>query len=120
MLFRMTAVPAVVGVLVTLLEAAYAIGIKHQVPEAGFVIVGSGFSVHYENMIWTNAHVVDGLRELLAEFPDDFSPDAMIAVRNATVIGGPRGPVPNTSSTSLSDAAVAGYCSHTALATAAR
>ena len=115
MLSRMTAVPAVIVVLVTLLaacegplgpqgetldwsdtienshllEAAYAIGINHRVPEAGFVIVGSGFSAHYENMIWTNAHVVDGLRELLAEFPDDFSPDAMVAVRNGTVIGGP-------------------------------
>ena len=117
MLFRMTAAPAVIAVLiVTLLgacegplgpqgppgetldwsdtiehsnlrEAAYAIGIKHRIPEAGFVIVGSGFSAHYENIIWTNAHVVDGLRELL-EFQDDFSLDAMVAVRNGTVIGG--------------------------------
>ena len=117
MLFRMTAAPAVIVVLATLLaacegplgpqgphgetldwsdtidhsnllEAAYAIGIKHRVPEAGFIVVGSGFSAHYENIIWTNAHVVDGLRELLAEFPDDFSPDAVVAVRNGTVIGG--------------------------------
>ena len=115
MLFRMTAAPAVIVLAAllgacegplgprgpqgetldwsdtiehsNLLEAAYAIGIKHRVPEAGFVIVGSGFSAHYENIIWTNAHVVDGLRELL-EFPDDFSPDAIFAVRNGTVIGG--------------------------------
>jgi hypothetical protein len=119
MLFRMTAAPAVIVVLAVtllgacegplgpqgphgetldwsdtiensnLLNAAYAIGIMHRDPAAGFVIVGSGFSAHYQNMIWTNAHVAEGLRELVAEFPDDFSPDAMVAVRNGTVIGGP-------------------------------
>ena len=50
-----------------LAEATYAIGLTF--PEIGSVIIGSGFSAHYENIIWTNAHVVLTLSEILAHGP---------------------------------------------------
>ena len=72
-----------------LVEATYAIGLTF--PEIGNIIIGSGFSAHYENIIWTNAHVALALSEILAMVPDELflSADDMFAVRNGTVIGGP-------------------------------
>ena len=72
-----------------LAEATYAIGFT--LPEIGNIIIGSGFSAHYENIIWTNAHVALALSEILAMVPDELSlsADDMFAVRNGTVIGGP-------------------------------
>ena len=70
-----------------LAEATYALGFA--LPEGEYVIFGTGFSAHYENIIWTNAHVVEGLRGIQDQFPDEISSDGILAVRNGTVVGGP-------------------------------
>lgn len=65
-------------------EAIYAIGFE--VFDTNFLI-GTGFSAHYTNVIWTNAHVVEGLKDLLGELRDlDPTP---FAVKSGTTIGGP-------------------------------
>ena len=66
-------------------EATYAIGFAH--PEWGYVVVGTGFSAHYENIIWTNAHIAQALSEISALVPDELSADDIFAVRNGTVVG---------------------------------
>ena len=74
-----------------LAAASYAIGIS--VPELAegadfFIILGSGFSAHYGDVIWTNAHVADSLRWVI-ESQSDRSPNiAAIAVRSGTAVGG--------------------------------
>ena len=69
-----------------LAEATYAIGFTH--PEWGYLVFGTGFSAHYENIIWTNAHIAQALSEVLLWFPDELSVDDIFAVRNGTVVGG--------------------------------
>ena len=65
-------------------EAIYAIGIE--VSGTNYLI-GTGFSAHYTNVIWTNAHVVEGILDVLSEFKDlDLKP---FAVKSGTTIGGP-------------------------------
>lgn len=64
-------------------EAVYAIG--YTVLGTNFII-GSGFRAHFSDAIWTNAHVVQGLSEVIRDlaflFPVPF------AVKSGTVIGG--------------------------------
>ena len=64
-------------------QAIYAIGFE--VFDTNFLI-GTGFSAHYTDAIWTNAHVVQGLIDALAELRDhDPRP---FAVKSGTAIGG--------------------------------
>ena len=64
-------------------QAIYAIGFE--VFDTTYLI-GTGFSAHYTNAIWTNAHVVQGLIDLLDEFQEhDPHP---FAVKSGTRIGG--------------------------------
>ena len=64
-------------------QAVYAIGFE--VFDTNYLI-GTGFSAHYTNAIWTNAHVVQGLIDLLDEFQEhDPHP---FAVKSGTRIGG--------------------------------
>ena len=64
-------------------QAIYAIGFE--VFDTNFLI-GTGFSAHYADAIWTNAHVVQGLIDLLAELRDHGP--RPFAVKSGTAIGG--------------------------------
>ena len=64
-------------------QAIYAIGFE--VFDTNFLI-GTGFSAHYTNAIWTNAHVVQGLIDALAELRDHGP--RPFAVKSGTAIGG--------------------------------
>ena len=64
-------------------RAIYAIGFE--VFDTNFLI-GTGFSAHYTNAIWTNAHVVQGLIDVLAELRDHGP--RPFAVKSGTAIGG--------------------------------
>ena len=63
-------------------EATYAIGLF--VPDYGLYQIGTGFAAHYINAIWTNAHVLIGLVELVRAHPHL----AAIAVQSGTAVGG--------------------------------
>ena len=65
-------------------EATYIIG--YQVADGRFIHKGTGFAAHYEGALWTNAHVVEAMR-------DDMAADAHLkpismAVRSGTTRGG--------------------------------
>ncbi len=64
-------------------QAIYAIGFE--VFDTNFLI-GTGFSAHYADAIWTNAHVVQGLIDVLAELRDHGP--RPFAVKSGTAIGG--------------------------------
>lgn len=64
-------------------QAIYAIGFE--VFDTNFLI-GTGFSAHYTNAIWTNAHVVQGLIDVLAELREHGP--RPFAVKSGTAIGG--------------------------------
>ena len=65
-------------------QAIFAIGFE--VFDTNFLI-GTGFIAHYTNVIWTNAHVVEGLGDVLYDLRDlDPQP---FAVKSGTTIGGP-------------------------------
>ena len=79
-----------------LADSVYAIGFYGPAPWAPeqviFLLVGTGFSAHYDDVIWTNGHVADGLQatldliaELAPELVDQIDP---VAVRSGTRAGG--------------------------------
>ena len=57
---------------------------------AFFVLYGSGFSAHYENMIWTNAHVLNAVRDSLPFYKETYNSVVAVAVRSGTPVGGER------------------------------
>ena len=79
-----------------LADSVYAIGLYGPAPwdpgQTAFLFVGTGFSAHYDDVIWTNGHVAEGLQQVLdavAEFFPELaeSPDP-VAVRSGTRVGG--------------------------------
>ena len=79
-----------------LADSVYAMGLYGSVPwdpeETVFLLVGTGFSAHYDDVIWTNGHVADGLQEVLDGIAE-FEPEAVelldpVAVRSGTRVGG--------------------------------
>ena len=79
-----------------LADSVYAIGFYGPAPwdpeQVIFFLVGTGFSAHYDDVIWTNGHVADGLQEdldLIAEiFPELADQIDPVAVRSGTRAGG--------------------------------
>ena len=70
-------------------EAVYAIGFRYLDPRDGFTYylsIGTGFAAYYSSGLWTNAHVVEGLQEVLAELAI-LNPEP-VAVRSGTGLGG--------------------------------
>ena len=65
-------------------DAVYAIGVRVQ--GLNFVL-GSGFVAYFSNAIWTNAHVVRGVNELIEDL-SSLSPRPF-AVKTGTAVGGP-------------------------------
>ena len=79
-----------------LAESVYAIGLYGSAPsdpeKTIFIVVGTGFSAHYDDVIWTNGHVADGLQEMLDAVAES-EPEAVelldpVAVRSGTRVGG--------------------------------
>ena len=66
-------------------DAIYAIG--YQVVGTNFLI-GTGFSAHFPDVIWTNAHVVLGLIDALTFLRDIDLDGKPFAVKSGTLIGG--------------------------------
>ena len=67
----------------------YSIGFRFVDPRDGltyYVSIGSGFAAFYSGVLWTNAHVVEGLQEVLAEVAI-VNPEP-VAVRSGTGLGG--------------------------------
>ena len=79
-----------------LADSVYAIGFYGPAPWdpelITFFVVGTGFSAHYDDVIWTNGHVADALQGLLdgvAEFfPELVGLIDPVAVRSGTRAGG--------------------------------
>ena len=79
-----------------LADSVYAIGFYGPAPwdpeQVIFSLVGTGFSAHYDDVIWTNGHVADALHETLdfiAElFPESVDQIDPVAVRSGTRAGG--------------------------------
>lgn len=80
-----------------ILEAVYMLGVYVQyeegVPGPGneqWLVVGSGFVAHYDDAVWTNGHVVDGMKGALTTFAeaDGVESAAAFVVRNSTLLGG--------------------------------
>ena len=70
-------------------EAVYAIGFRYVSPRDGltyYLSIGTGFAAYYSSGLWTNAHVVQGLQEVLAEVAI-LNPEP-VAVRSGTGLGG--------------------------------
>ena len=69
-------------------EAVYAVSIivDGSEGERDIYAVGTGFAANYYGAIWTNAHVVESLQELLSELSDR-NPEAVV-VRSGTQVGG--------------------------------
>ena len=70
-------------------EASYAIGFAYTDPrddDRYYASFCTGFAAYYTRAIWTNAHCVDGLAELLVTFADS-DPEPMV-FRSGTVLGG--------------------------------
>ena len=65
-------------------EAVYAIG--YQVQDQN-IVMATGFAAHAPNAIWTNAHVVLGMRDLVSSMAA--SNPRLFAAKSGTVIGGP-------------------------------
>ena len=79
-----------------LADSVYAIGLYGSPPsdpeKTIFIVVGTGFSAHYDDVIWTNGHVADGLQEMLDAVAES-EPEAVelldpVAVRSGTRVGG--------------------------------
>lgn len=68
-----------------LADSVYSIGLLVDV--LGYLPVGTGFAAHYPNTLWTNAHVVLALRNILMK-ADPASSVVPVAVRAGTRIGG--------------------------------
>lgn len=66
-------------------DHVYAIGFH--LPEWGNYVIGSGFAAHYADVIWTNAHVVHGLRDVINNLAA-LEP-IPYAVKTGTVVGDP-------------------------------
>ena len=67
----------------------YSIGFRFVDPRDGltyYVSIGSGCAAFYSGVLWTNAHVVEGLQEVLAEVAI-VNPEP-VAVRSGTGLGG--------------------------------
>ena len=70
-------------------EAVYAIGFRFVSSRDGltyYLSIGTGFAAYYSSGLWTNAHVVQGLQEVLAEVAI-LNPEP-VAVRSGTGLGG--------------------------------
>ena len=70
-------------------EASYAIGLAYTHPRDGrryFQSFCTGFAAHYSGAIWTNAHCVDGLAELLVIYANS-DPEPKV-VQSGTRLGG--------------------------------
>lgn len=69
-------------------EAVYAIGFRYvtRSRETRYVAVGTGFAAYYSGALWTNAHVVEALREQLDNLAI-LNPEP-VAVRSGTLLGG--------------------------------
>ena len=70
-------------------EASYAIGFAYTDPRDDgryYASFCTGFAAYYTKAIWTNAHCVDGLAELLVAFAD-FDPEPMV-FQSGTRLGG--------------------------------
>ncbi|MCY4439998.1 MAG: serine protease [Deltaproteobacteria bacterium] len=65
-------------------KAVYGLGFY--LPDGRNYIVGTGFAAYYTNALWTNAHVADGLLEVLNAIAH-LQPVA-IAVQSGSVVGG--------------------------------
>ena len=79
-----------------LADAVYAIGLYGPAPwdpeQTTFFVVGTGFSAHYDDVIWTNGHVADALQETL-DLVAEFEPELVdqidpVAIRSGTRAGG--------------------------------
>ena len=71
------------------LEAGvFGIGVLYDHPSGSrrLSLIGTGFNAEYPNALWTNAHVVQGLEELLDIFSDR-NPEA-VAFRSGSILGG--------------------------------
>ena len=79
-----------------LADSVYAIGLYGPSPwdpgQFVFLLFGTGFSAHYDDVIWTNGHVADALQTVLdglAEFdPGRAELTDAVAVRSGTQVGG--------------------------------
>ena len=70
-------------------EAVYAVAVRYDLDTiSGYSLVGTGFSAHYSEALWTNAHVIEGLHrrvELLDSLNGRPEP---VVVRAGTELGG--------------------------------
>ena len=79
-----------------LADSVYAIGLYGPAPSdpgrTVFYHVGTGFNAHYDDVIWTNGHVVDALQDLLFVLTELEPGLAMladpVAIRSGTQAGG--------------------------------
>ncbi|MDE0217980.1 MAG: serine protease [Spirochaetaceae bacterium] len=79
-----------------LADSVYAIGLYGPDPwdpeQITFFVVGTGFSAHYDDVIWTNGHVADALQETLdrvaESFPELVDQIDPVAIRSGTRAGG--------------------------------
>ena len=71
-------------------DTVYAIGISYR--DGTNYVIGTGFSAHYANVIWTNAHVALALRDEL--FALSHLRPRPFAIKSGTVIGGADSYVP--------------------------
>ena len=69
-----------------IVNAVYVIGYRYSDDTTTWYgMVGTGFAAYYSNAIWTNAHVVEGLRDRLTEL--SFRDPEPVAVRAGTRLG---------------------------------
>ena len=70
-------------------EAVYAVAVRFDLDTiSGYSLVGTGFSAHFSEAIWTNAHVVEGLQERIDTLTVLEGNPEPVVVRAGTELGG--------------------------------